>query len=324
VLDNLVFYYSGDIESFEKLNEYIELHEPYSQKITLIHKPREIRQKAVVYLRSGLSKFRYPVWLSNFYTFHKANSFRAIPLQIQWYSLVFKENWSEGEIIQIKDMKRILENAEIEPKSYHFELTIAIGTSELIFQNIVRPLIDIGFKIIQLQPDNEQILYRDKFSLWHLIDETRRVVIKGYVMNDNRKYPPPFRNLTKVELLLPTINFNDWESIMKLLKVSQDLRLKLCPTVEAMQDISKIILDKTTQAPVIYPLSSNAMLLGIQYNQILNFIQENFIVDPFPCLHVYNEEAYIKLIEILNERLDDYFEQKYYEFKEQEMGEGDK
>jgi len=290
MLDNLVFHYNSEHydKISEKLRNYTHSFRVNWELVQMEDSP--IWKKCFTVLVSDPVQ----LFVNNFHSYGEDASLRCFPLQIHWFNFVNMslEDIEKQEEKQFKFMLKILENVEI--KRWHFELTLTVARSQPIFEKIVQPLMKLGWGIKQLQPDPEKILYRDKYSLWHLVHPSRKVLIKGYVANNFFKYPKAFENMTKVELVVPTMTEPNG-TIFHVLLTAQKIR-RLLFSEDLIKEARQIIWAKAMVQPSIYTWFNNSNSLSLAWF-FLKFSQQEEIT-PFPHIYTSQREALAILREI--------------------------
>lgn len=275
MLDNLVFYY--DPNSYEKVNNYLAetIH-----ALKVHWELTQMKNQAWKKNYSVLVTDPITVFINNFVSYGEHASIRFFPLQFHWFQLVELSDvyeWNNLELGELEIAEQLLTFADVNIESFHFEITLCIGVSQTIFNLIVKPFQAIGWKILQLQPDTERILYRDKFSLWHLVHPKRKIFIKGYTTN-SLKYPKAFENMTKVEFYLPTVNFTCWADLFYLLSIVQKIR-KLVVKEALLTETKQIIFAKAVVNPLLHIYFNNSNALSLAWH-FLQFSQDH--IEPYP------------------------------------------
>ena len=290
MLDNLVFYY--DHGKYDKVVENLKLW------IHCFKVQWELTQVGGIWKKcfSILITDPFPLFINNFHSYGEDASLRAFPLQFHWFSFV---NMKLGKVNdlerrELKFMLNVLDGIEV--KRWHFELTLCLGRSQAVFEHIIKPLIAEGWKISQLQPDPEKILYRDKFSLWHLVDPTRKLVVKGYVANA-AKYPKCFENMTKVELVLPVMDFKA-DSVFEVLRYAHYIREVLI-SEELKKETRQIVWAKAILNPMIFSWFNNSNTLSLAWFFLKSSQQE---ITPFPSVYASQDET-LELLKQTYQRL---------------------
>lgn len=296
-LDNLVFHFNPNqfdemLEKLRKITHSFRLSWELNQ---MDGSPLWKRHFSI------LASHPIQMYISLFHSFGDDASIRCFPFQVHWFNFINSplHYIEEDEHFQLDFTLKLLENIEI--KRWHFELTLIIGRSQPIFEAIVKPLEEKGWRIVQLQPDPEKILYRDKFSLWHLLHPSRKIFIKGYVTNNFYKYPPCFENMTKVELVLPHMT-EPTETFSNILSTAQDIRAKLLmyKYTEIIKETRQIIWAKAFNNPMIYSWFNNSSSLNLAWN-MFKFSQQEYEIQPFPNIYLKQEETLKILKEFLKQ-----------------------
>jgi len=288
MLDNLVFYY--DYTSYDKITDKLRKI-PHSFKIDW-----ELIQIGDTWKKCfSILMVDPPLFINNFHSMGEQGVLRCFPLQIQWFNFVNKslKEINEFEKKELEIMLDILGESEV--KRWHYESTITIGRSQTIFDHIISPLQKQQWKILHLQPDVEKILFKDKFSLWHVVHPSRKIYIKGYVTNAV-KYPKCFENMTKVELVLPIMNFESKTGIEEILYHTQRIRAELV-SEELLKETRHIIWAKAMVDPTIFTWFNNSVSLSIAWS-FLQFSRQEQEITPFPYIYISQEETLKILKEI--------------------------
>ena len=285
MLDNLVFYYNH--EKYDEITDRLKKH-PHSFKVNW-----ELIQIGDIWKKcfSVLVTDPIQLFINNFHSIGEQGVLRCFPLQIHWFNFV---NSSLDEINEFekKELELMLEVlGEVGIVRWHYESTIAVGRSKTIFEHIVIPLQKQGWKIQQLQPDIDKILQRDKYSLWHLVHPSRKIYIKGYVAN-SVKYPKCFENMTKVEIVLPVVDFESTYGIELILSQTQRIRAELV-SEELMKETRHIIWAKAMVDPTIFTWFNNSVSLNIAWS-FLQFSQPE--KTPFPYIYNISQEEVLKIL----------------------------
>jgi len=290
MLDNLVFYY--DAKKYEDVVKRL-------QKLDFVLKVDvEITQlKDSVWKRyfGLLVTDPLQVFVNNFLSYGENAMVRLFPLQVHWFNFI-NMSLEDVEKLERKELNFVIDIlSDVEVERWHFELTMCLSHSKKIYEEIIKPLENKGWSLLQLQPDPQKILQRNKFLLWHLADSSRKIYLKGYVTNNETKYPKCFRNMTKVELVLPFMDFNRGNA-MKVLELSQRIR-KIVVNNEARKEGRRIVWAKAIQEPQLFVWFNTSSALDL-----IRFTQKNVYEDvaPYPYAYITQEEA----INILEEQLE--------------------
>lgn len=289
MLDNLVFYYNN--KDYDLITK--RLHEIlYVLRVTwdLCQGPANTWKQNYSFLVVD----PLPMFITNFYSYGEDSSLRAFALQYHWFEFVNStiDEWGELEKKELDFMLQLLNDIEI--KRWHFEITISLGRSKTTFEKIVSVLKQMNWEILHLQPDNEKILFRDKFLLWHLVSPNRKLILKGYVTN-SWKYPPFFENMTKTELVLPVMSGFEKKLALEILEVAQNIR-KYLFNEELAREGKQIVWAKSIITPNLYTWFNNSNALNLSHF-FLKFGQEN--IPPYPTVYATTEETLQWLNELL-------------------------
>lgn len=296
MLDNLVFYY--DASKYDEVSERLKNR---THSFEVYWKLTQLGDRVWKKCYSILLTYPMPLFINNFHSIGEHGVLRCFTLQIDWFNFVntplHEINGVEWRILQF--MLDLLEDINIE--RWHFESTIAVGRSQAIYENIIKPLEELGWKIKQLQPDPEKILSRDKFLLWHLVHPSRKIFVKGYVANA-MKYPKCFENMTKVELCLPVISLPenaDRKCFEDILVHTHYIRACLV-SEDLIRETAQIIWAKAIVQPVVNTWFNNSNSLSLAWF-FQKFSQETIV--PFPYVYTSFEETLDLLKNIYHELL---------------------
>ena len=293
MLDNLVFYY--DPQKFKEVSERLNSLDHCLKVILEVSQSKDSMWKQYfgVQITHPLQ-----VFVSNFLSFGEHALIRVFSGQIHWFNFVNMdlEKIEKEEKTEIEFMLEILKDVEI--RRWHFELTLGVSHSQTIYEKIIVPLQNKGWKIMHLQPDPAKIVQRDKYLLWHLVHPSRKLYIKGYVANDEIKYPRCFKNMTKMELVLPIMDFNG-QTVQRILQLSQEIRRKIIDQ-EILRETRQIVWAKSIQEPQLLVWFSNSSVLDfIRFTQ--KHVQED--ITPFPYIYITQEET-LQLLEQTLQKLE--------------------
>jgi len=291
-LDNLVFYY--DSNQFDNVTARLKEF-PHCFKVNW-----ELNTLNAVWKRAFAIFLTdpFPIFINNFHSIGENAAVRCFPLQVYWLDFVNSdmEYVSKCEERQLYFMVELLRNIEI--KQWHFELTLAIANSDAIYRNIVKPLQSLGWRLLSLHPDPNKILQRDKFLLWHLVHPSRKIYVKGYVAN-SAKYPKGMENLTKTELYVPMMDFQ--ENAADVLKSAQRIR-NLLLNYDLLKDSKQVVWCKMIVHPEVFTWFNNANSLNLAWS-FFKFSKQEHEVSPFPNIYASQEETEKLLREVVNQLL---------------------
>jgi len=281
MLDNLVFYY--DNEKFYLVSERLEQY-PHCFKISWkLTQITDVWKKCfTVFVTAPI-----PLFVNNFHSLGQNGVLRCFPLQIHWFNYINAsiQAIEKFEKEELDFMLEILKGIKVE--RWHYESTIAVGRSQTIYENIIKTLQNLGWKIQSLQPDPEKILQRDKYLLWYIVHPSRKIAVKGYVTNAT-KYPKCFRNMTKTEIVLPVMDFNK-KGVKEILSETQRIRRELV-NIDMLTETCQIIWAKAMVDPEVFTWMNNSISLNIAFT-FLQKSHEDQKVTPFPYVYTSQEEA---------------------------------
>jgi len=281
MLDNLVFYYDQD--KYNKVTKKLKAFYPRCFEVSweLSQITDTWKKCYTIFIVNPI-----PLFINNFHSIGQNGVLRCYPLQIQWFNFVNAsiqavENFEKKEL---ELMLEVLENIDVE--RWHYESTIFIGRSQTVYENIIQKLLDLGWKIQSLQPDPEKILHRDKYLLWHVVHPSRKIYVKGYVTNA-AKYPKCFKNMTKVEIVLPIMDYD--KNVYDILNETQRIRREIINN-NMVEETRKIIWAKAMVDPEVFTWMNNSISLNIAWT-FLQISHEDQKVAPFPYVYTSQEEA---------------------------------